>query len=320
MAGTGPRIGPVIRDVYRRPGADALPQHLERWYGIRVAATAKLDAGVYKVELLDGPTWVARLFVVGRTAARAEEDAEVLRFLDRQNFPAERCAHPEPVSTLDGRAVLVTEHIDGTGLPGTPASRRQLGELLGRVHALPTEPGPTQRPAGSLHHLPWYEGCPSQDLAAARAVLADLDGRVPREHERTYETLQELLPKGDDGDGLPESFVHPDPAPSNLIASPTGAVLVDWTGAGQGPRLASLAVLLASAGPAQVADVLAGYRIHVTLTAEELDRLEGVLWVRALWLAAWQCWLAVVSPKVTQAYVPDPDRIAAIAARTRAGV
>ena len=307
----------MVRDVYRRPGAGAVPQHLEGQYGVRVAATAKLDAGVYKVELVDGRTWVARLFVIGRSAARAEEDAEVLRFLDRHEFPAERCAHPEPVSTLDGRAVLVTGHVEGKGVRGTPASRRQLGELLGRLHVLPTEPGPTQRPAGSLHHLPQYEGYPSQDLAAAHAMLADLDGRVPPKHQQTYDALQELLPKGDDGDGLPQALVHPDPAPSNLIAGPTGAVLIDWTGAGQGPRLASLAVLLASAGPEHIADVLAGYRAHVTLTAEELDRLEGVLWVRALWLAAWQCWLAVVSPKVTKAYVPHPERITAIAARTR---
>jgi hypothetical protein len=53
--------------------------------------------------------------------------------------------------------------------------------------------------------------------------------------------------------------------------------------------------------------------------AEELDRLEGVLRVRALWLAAWQCWLAVVYPKVTEAYVPGAERIAAIATRAGAG-
>jgi hypothetical protein len=49
-----------------------------------------------------------------------------------------------------------------------------------------------------------------------------------------------------------------------------------------------------------------------------MDRLEGVLWVRALWLASWQCWLAVVSSKVTSAFVPDGARIAAIASRARA--
>jgi Ser/Thr protein kinase RdoA (MazF antagonist) len=314
-----PRIGTVIRDVYRRPGADALPDHLAQHYGVRVAAATRLDAGVFKVEMVDAPAWVARLFVRGGTVARAEEDAEVLRFLDRQRFPAERCAHPEPVSSLDGRAVLVTLHVDGGKWRGAPANWRRVGEMLGHSHVLSTEPGPTQRPAGSLHHLPQYEGFPSQDLAAARALLADLDDRVPPEHQQTYEALQGLLAKGDDGDGLPLSFVHPDPVPSNMIATPDGPVLVDWTGAGRGPRLSSLAVLLASAGPEHVTDVLAGYRGHVALTDEELDRLEGVLWVRALWLAAWQCWLAVVSPKVTKAFVPGPERMAAIAATARAG-
>jgi hypothetical protein len=47
------------------------------------------------------------------------------------------------------------------------------------------------------------------------------------------------------------------------------------------------------------------------------DRLEGVLWIRPLWLAAWQCWLAVVSPKVSRVFVPDPDYIAALAREVR---
>jgi Ser/Thr protein kinase RdoA (MazF antagonist) len=313
-----PRIGSVIRDVYRRPGGEALPAHLEHRYGIRVAATTKLMAGVYKVQQDRGPTWVARLSVTGRPIERVEEDAGVLRFLQRQGVPAERCAHPEPVSWLDGRAVLVTEHIEGGALPQAPAARRALGDILGRLQGLVTEPGPTERPAGSLHHLPGYEGYPSQDLAAAAALLADLEGRVRAEHEGTYQAIKELLPKGDDGLGLPESFVHPDPVRTNAIATASGPVLVDWTGAGRGPRLASLAALLGSLAPQHVDDVLAGYQAHTTLTAEELDRLEGVLWVRALWLASWQCWLAVVSSKVTTAFVPDGARIAAIAARARA--
>jgi Ser/Thr protein kinase RdoA (MazF antagonist) len=312
------RIGTVIRDVYRRPGAEALPAHLERRYGIRVTATTKLDAGVLKIEQHSGPAWVARMFVIGRPVERAEGDAGALRFLERCRFPAERCAHPEPVSSLDGRTVLVTEFVEGRAWQGSPATRRALGEMLGRLHALPTEPGPAARPAGSLHHLPDFEGHPGQDLAAAAALLGDLDGRVSAEHERIYESLKGLLPKGDDSHGLPESFVHPDPVPSNVVATPAGLVFVDWTGAGQGPRLASLAALLGTLGPQHVDDVLAGYRAHHTLTGEELDRLEGALWARSLWLACWQCWLAVVSPKVTKAFVPDAARIAAIAARARA--
>jgi Ser/Thr protein kinase RdoA (MazF antagonist) len=312
------RIGTVIRDTYRRPGADALPGHLEDRYGIRVTAVTRLDAGVLRVDRDEEPPWVARLSVAARPLARIEEDAGVLRFLERRGFPAERCAHPEPVSALDGRAVLVTEYLPGKRPSGSPAVWRKLGDLLGRLHTLPTEPGPSRRPAGSLHHLPQYEGGPDKDLTAAAALLADLDGRVPAEHKQLYELIAELLPEGDGAGGLPEAFVHPDPVRGNVVVTPRGPVFVDWAGAGTGPRLASLAGLLHSAGPRHAPDVLAGYREHVRLTADELDRADGVLWIRILWLSAWQCWLACVSAKVDQGFVPHREYITALAAELRA--
>jgi Ser/Thr protein kinase RdoA (MazF antagonist) len=315
-----PRIGTVIRDVYRRPGAEAVPAHLERRYGIEVAESTRLDAGVFRIDRRDGPAWVARVFIAARPVSRVEDDAEVLRFLAAQDFPAERCAHPEPVSEMDGRAVLVTEFVPGKAWPTTAAAWRELGALAGRLHGLAVPEGPARRPAGSMHHLPDYEGGPEQDLAAAAAMLADIDGRVPEEHKATYEALLELLPRGDDCRGLPESFVHPDLAFVNVIGTPHGPALVDWAGAGSGPRLASLAMLLHSAGPASAGSVMAGYAGHQRLTGDELDRLEGVLWIRMLWLAAWRCFLAAVSAKVNRAFVPDASRVGAIAAAVRASV
>jgi Ser/Thr protein kinase RdoA (MazF antagonist) len=315
-----PRIGIVIRDVYRRPGAEALPAHLEARYGINVDKVTKLAPGVYRVHRLDGPSWVARAHLTARPIDRARADTEVLRLLERRGVRAERCAHPEPVSELDGRAIVVTKFVSGARWPATPASAHALGLLLGQVHCLETEPGPSQRPAGSLHHLPDYEGLPGQDLAAASAMLADLDGRVPAERQQVYESLQQLMDRADDCAGLPETFVHPDPVRVNTIATGAGPVLVDWTGAGVGPRLASLAVLLHGSGPAGAADVIRGYDEYQELTAEELDRLEGALWIRPLWLAAWQLWLAVVSAKVNRAHVPDASEIAVLAAHARAAV
>lgn len=313
-----PRIGTVIRDVYRRPGTDAVPGHLEARYGIQVDSVTQLDRGVLRVDRRDGPPWVARAHVMGRGLDRAQGDAEILQELAEAGFPAERCAHPEPVSELDGRALVITEFVPGERWPPTAAGQRELGAMLGRMHALALDGSAATRPAGSMHHLPDYEGLPGKDIAAAAAMLADLDSRVPSEFRQTYDALQALLPKADDGSGLPEAFIHPDPASVNAINGPDGLVLVDWTGSGRGPRLASLAILLHTAGPAHAADVLHGYAQHQRLTAEELERLEGVLWIRALWLAAWQCFLAVVSPRVTRAHVPDAGRIAALAAAARA--
>ncbi len=317
-----PRIGLVIRDAYRRPGTEDMAAHVARHYGIAVSGSTTIAAGVVRIDRSDGPAWIARLSTASRPASRVRADADVLRFLARQQFPAERCAHADPVTELNCRAVIVTEFVPGRRWPSTAAAHRDLGELLGRLHALPVPSAPGEfalrRPAGSLHHLPDFEGGPDQDVAAAAAMLADLAGRVPPEHQQTYDTLLALLPKADGCHGLPETFVHPDPAQVNVIATQDGPVLIDWTGAGTGPRLASLAVLLHSAGPRHVTAVMTGYQRHQQLTAEELGRLEGALWIRPLWLAAWQCWLAVVSPKVSRAWVPDGARIAAVAAAARA--
>jgi hypothetical protein len=76
-----PRIGTVIRDVYRRPGADAVPAHLEDRYGIVIDKATKLAPGVYRVDRQDGPAWVARAHLTARPAERARDDAEVLRLL-----------------------------------------------------------------------------------------------------------------------------------------------------------------------------------------------------------------------------------------------
>ena len=320
-----PRIGTVIRDVYRRPGEQDLPGHLERQYGIEVAGVTKLAPGVLRVDRTDGPPWVARMHLLARPAERARRDAQVLRFVEREGLAAERCAVSDPVSELGGRAVLVTEFVAGKPWPRSPAALPELGGYLGRLHALhPDGPEPedaaARRRAGSLHHLPDYEGGPEQDLAAAAAMLADVHGRVPAEHAATHAALRALLPSGDDCRGLPETFVHPDAARVNVLTAGGGPLLVDWTGAGTGPRLASLAVLLHSAGPGGAAGVLRGYGQHQRLTGEELDRIEGVLWIRPLWLAAWQCWLACVSGRVNRAQVPDAADIAALAAAARAAV
>jgi Ser/Thr protein kinase RdoA (MazF antagonist) len=190
-----PRIGAAIREVYHRPDAGALPAHREDHYGIRVTGTARLEEGVFRVDHDAGPPWVARLMLTGRPVSPTEGDAGVLRFLERPGFPAERCACGRPVSELGGRAILVTGYLPGKRPSGSPAVWRRLGDLLGRLHTLPTGPGPERRAAGALHHLPQFEGGPDADLAAAAALLADLDGRVPAEHRQLYELITELLPE-----------------------------------------------------------------------------------------------------------------------------
>jgi Ser/Thr protein kinase RdoA (MazF antagonist) len=222
-------------------------------------------------------------------------DAEVLAYVASEGFPTERCASGQPASELSGRGVLLTEYVDGVERSERRAAirdhggLRRLGELLGTLHTLPEGPAAARRPGGAWHHL--IDGDPTDEVAAARTMLEGAEGLVPPDGRREYEGIRTAVDGLDDASGLPEALLHPDFVTPNVVPSPErGMVLVDWAGAGTGPRLWSLAFLLYAAGARdlrRVDRVLAGYTSRVTLEPEELDRLAGVVRARPMVLEAW---------------------------------
>jgi Ser/Thr protein kinase RdoA (MazF antagonist) len=275
--------------------AGRLRSHLEEHYGITATALTDLDAGVWHVHRADGPDWVARWFPARRPAAAVTGDAEILRYVASHDFPAERCAADNPVSALDGRAVLVTDW-------ASPVPRRQrrdairaagglgrLGALLGRLHTLPLDAAAAvARPGGAWHHL--ADGSPAAEVEAASRMLADAAHLFGGGERDAFESLQAEVAALDAADGLPEALTHPDFVLANVVATADSMVLVDWAGAGRGPRVWSLAFLLYAEGAKdlrRVDVVLAGYRRHVSLTDDELGRLAAVARARPLVLSAW---------------------------------
>jgi Ser/Thr protein kinase RdoA (MazF antagonist) len=114
-----------------------------------------------------------------------------------------------------------------------------------------------------------------------------------------FDALRAEVAALDVAEGLPEGLIHPDFVLANVVATPGGMVLVDWAGAGRGPRLWPLAFLLyaeAAKEPRRAGAVLLGYREHVTLEAEELDRLGAVARARPLILRAWSVCMGQATP------------------------
>src|ERR1051325_519772 len=74
--------------------------HLESTYGVKPINVANHD-GVWRFDLDEGNSWAVRVCRPERRVAAAESDAALLRYLARADFPAERCAVPEPVSVCD---------------------------------------------------------------------------------------------------------------------------------------------------------------------------------------------------------------------------
>jgi hypothetical protein len=173
-------------------------------------------------------------------------DAAILSFPERQDYPAERLAADDAVSDFDGSAVLVTRFVAGAQLPYGVSKFAMMGELLGRLHALPYDES-ASRPGGASGEDPCREGTPRQDLLAALSFLDAVDTKVPA---AAREQLRDQVRSADDGDGLPEGLLHGNllHAADHAVLSDQGPVAINWKASGRGPRLADFAYLIWGAG------------------------------------------------------------------------
>jgi hypothetical protein len=73
-----------------------------------------------------------------------------------------------------------------------------MGELLGRLHALPYDDS-VSRPGGASGEDPSREGTPRQDLLAALAFLDAVDTKVPPAERERFERLRDRVRSADDG-------------------------------------------------------------------------------------------------------------------------
>lgn len=260
----------TLARMFTRVDLDGLPEHLGATYGVEVTHVDTLDVGVLRVDRAVGAPWVVRVFSTQRPVAATAGDAALLRHLAAHDFPAERLATKNPISTMSGQQVLVTEYIAGAKSKLEPDVYERLGRLLGRLHSLPLPRGAANRPAGSLHHF--AEGGRRNEQVEAARWLDQIENRVPESDRGRLDVLREALADADDGSGLPTAIIHPDPAAKNMVRTGPGEFsYVDWTGGGVGPRVASLEFLLGSVAAAP--KIMAGYAKHVRLTDEEWDRL-----------------------------------------------
>lgn len=110
----------------------------------------------------------------------------------------------------------------------------------------------------------------------------------------------------------------------NLRTTPDGElVYIDWTGAGCGPRVASLAFLVWAVSveetgwsPRWVEAILAGYRAHIALEDREIARFAAAMRLRPLVFACWRFRHAVLAgraPNGSEWWWPDDEVLRAVA-------
>src|SRR5271167_4227997 len=99
---TGQRYAEALADLeglearlFHQPTAERIVAHLRDHYGIDVIAATKASRHndhVFRIDRRDGDPWIARVFPPARPRAGVDGDAAILRFLERQDYPAERLA------------------------------------------------------------------------------------------------------------------------------------------------------------------------------------------------------------------------------------
>lgn len=266
---------------------ERLLTHLRDHHAIDAAAATQISVHnlyVFRIDRNDGPPWVARVFPPARPRAGAEGDAAILGFLEAHGFPAERLAAADPVTDLDGRAVLVTTFLEGDHFP-PHAQRWELAEVLGRLHSLPVGAA-IDRPGGSTGEDPSREGGPRQEIEASLAFLNAVDTKVPSAERARFEALRARVLAADDGAGLPEALIHGNVmhSPHHAIVTEQGPALINWKASGLGPRMVDFAELVWGTPSADLQAVVDTYRRYVDVTDDELERLEAVLWRRPLYI------------------------------------
>jgi Ser/Thr protein kinase RdoA (MazF antagonist) len=321
--------------MFHKPIADHLLAHLRDHHRIDATSATPVSQHndhVFRIDRGDGDPWIARVFPPARPKKNVEGDATILRFLERQAYPAERPATEDAVSSLEGSSVLVTKFIDGHLLP-SPAVGAEgvekftiMGDLLGRLHALPLDES-VSRPGGASGEDPTHEGSPRQDLLAALAFLDAVDTKVPPDARERFDQLRTQVRSADDAQGLPESLIHGNlmHVPDHVIVTDHAPIAIQWKGSGRGPRLADFAYLMWGTWlkPEWITAAVSAYRRHVELTDAELDRLEAVMYIRPLYLACFDWRRSLASGRRptssdTWWHQPDPNYIAEAAAATRA--
>ena len=298
MGEPGARIAAHRECVFTRRSLDRLAPHIGEVYGVQVTSAQELDAGVMRLDMAGREPWVARVFNAVRSAAAVRSDAAVLRHIADFGFPAERVADDEPVSVLDGQQVLITTFVEGgngRGDQSVELSRSQ-GDLLGRLHALPTPTGGEVGVGGAWHGLSPNGGTRDADVNAAVALLEDAAALHP-ELAEAYRSLRDAVASLDTHRDLPQALTHPDFTGPNMLLMGGGndPVVVDWTGSGIGPRVLSLGMILGRGGfgPEHVDAIAGAYRQHIELEPEEFDRLPDAIAAFSLLMMSW---MAIFQP------------------------
>ena len=242
---------------------------------------------VYQVSLNDGGFVIAKFYRPDRWSSEA--------ILEEHRFSQELAGHEIPVVTplqrngetlfeFDGFRFAVFPRQGGRSPElEQPETLKQLGRLLGRLHAVGAQQPFQDRPALTVHHF----GYDSLHFLLNRDFITP---EVKTNYQNAAEEALQLVSQQFEA-VLPRTIrLHGDCHPGNILYTDNGAHFVDLDDARMGPAIQDLWMLLSGSNEemaAQFRHLLEGYQMFYELDMAELALIESLRTLRLIHYSAW---------------------------------
>lgn len=274
-------IGQYFERTFYTEDVRLIGRRVASVYGVEVRDSEQITGSVTRLTLADGDAWIARVAPIGTPVQSLQRSVDAMRFASAHGIDAERPVAGDPILSLGDRPVLLTRAVAGTPLKvSSVTTAAMLGDLLGRLHALPDPP-----PAlgGAWHYLSATGGT-ADEVAGLRALIGLRHG-LPAWVESDVAEIEASIAALE---ALPTAFSHADFVSANVLAGEAPPTLVDWAGAGVMPRIWALGYFLFSLGLPELARAALGaYVQRVDLADPEWNQLELSMSARPTLLQIW---------------------------------
>lgn len=240
--------------------------------------------GIYRIDDINGHSWVLRMFHAQDAAPWLAQAATLLRWLSSCGYAAPHVLLTTAGDVIGERAVwwtLLTSYIHGQPVRPTPINLRLLGATVARLHQVSV--GATT----PIPHSRWYL---PRALPIVQQQLQDGLPKAPVVFQPLVRALLETVDQLRRRHELPNTVIHGDCWHANAIrTAPNTVMLIDWDNAGLGPAVLDLGQLLLTchydlANPlivepdeARIRAVMEGYMMQRRVTAIELGYLAEAL-------------------------------------------
>lgn len=231
---------------------------IESNYGLVATSIKPLGSESYRyVYLLTTPKekYILRMFPEDRSVDQIKKDIEILKFLEKNDFPTQRIIVNKKgsfISKILNKNSIITTFIEGVEPQYNKETLFEVGKLMARLHNI--------KCSDYSYTSNWD---PKSELKILKEHLAKID-LSKTEHSGIIPEVLKRIEELPDLTSLPKTIIHTDIHPRNMVkGNNNNYYFIDWDDAGLGLSVMDIGFVLGQ--------VCMGYSIHKGGEPKSLD-------------------------------------------------